>query len=137
MNRVTLILTLMLSLVSFPSLGVDFDDLVERNGLFYEKLTDVPFTGKVTGTKQGFMKKGKREGEWKFYYGDNVLKAQGPYEQGKQNGTFTIYYDNAQVLYKGNYIHGAKEGRFDFYQKDGTVNKQKSGIYRSGEKISD
>ena len=26
-----------------------FDDLVERNGLFYEKFTDVPFTGEVTG----------------------------------------------------------------------------------------
>ena len=137
MNRTTLFLTFLLSLISFPSLGVDFDDLVERDGLFYEKSTDVPFTGDVTGTKQGFMKKGKREGEWKFYYGDNVLKAQGPYEQGKQNGTFTIYYDNAQVLYKGNYVHGAKEGRFGFYQKDGTVNKQKSGIYKNGEKISD
>ena len=82
MNRVALILTLMLSLVSFPSLGVEFDDLVERDGLFYEKFTDAPFTGDVTGTKQGFMKEGKREGEWKFYYGDNVLKAEGLYEQG-------------------------------------------------------
>ena len=28
---------------------VDFKDLVERDGLYYEKYTIVPFTGKVTG----------------------------------------------------------------------------------------
>ena len=37
----------------FPSLalGVEIDDLVERAGLFYEKFTDVPFTGEVTGER--------------------------------------------------------------------------------------
>tara|TARA_B110000211_G_scaffold155918_1_gene176759 strand:+ start:342 stop:458 length:117 start_codon:yes stop_codon:yes gene_type:complete len=32
------------------------DDLVEREGLYYEKFTDVPFTGEVTGRKQGSFK---------------------------------------------------------------------------------
>ena len=35
----------------FPSfaLGVELDDLVIRGGLFYEKFTNIPFSGKVTG----------------------------------------------------------------------------------------
>ena len=35
------------------SRGLEMDDLVERGGLFYEKFTDVPFTGEVTGQSQG------------------------------------------------------------------------------------
>ena len=39
---------------------VDWDDLVERDGLFYKKFTDVPFTGEVTGQKQGRLKNGEK-----------------------------------------------------------------------------
>ena len=41
----------------FPSLAmsdtVDWDDLVERDGLIYKWFTNVPFTGEVTGQEQG------------------------------------------------------------------------------------
>ena len=56
MHRVTLILTFLLSLVSFPCLGVDFDDLVERDGLYYNKSTDSPYTGKVRGLSEGLIR---------------------------------------------------------------------------------
>ena len=137
MNRYTLILTFLLSLFSFPSLGVDFEDLVERDDLYYQGSSDIPFTGTVTGKKQGSMHEGKREGEWEFYYSNNVLKAKGTYKQGKQNGNFTIYHDNSQILYQGNYLKGKKEGQFNFYYKNGAINKQKSGTYKNGLKISD
>ena len=61
----------------FPSLAlgaeVTIGDLVERDGLFYEKSTDVPFTGEVTGQGQGQIKDGKREGPW-IAYRDNDLR---------------------------------------------------------------
>jgi hypothetical protein len=41
----------------FPSLAlgdtVEWDDLVYREDLYYEKFPDVPFTGEVTGQRQG------------------------------------------------------------------------------------
>ena len=37
-----------ISLFSSPSWSETWDDLVERDGLFYKKFTDVPFTGKIT-----------------------------------------------------------------------------------------
>ena len=135
MNRYTLILTLLLSLISLASLGVDFEDLVEKDGLYYERSSETPFTGRVIGKKQGPMLKGKKEGKWEFYYNDNVLKAKGTYKQGKQDGNFTIYHDNSQILYQGNYLNGKKEGQFDFYYKDGKINKQKSGTYKNGKRI--
>ena len=48
----------------FPALAlgeeVTFDDLVEREGIYYKKYTDVPFTGEVTGQKQGRLKNGEK-----------------------------------------------------------------------------
>ena len=49
----TLLTILFISLLSSPSWSVTIGDLVERNGLYYEKFTDIPFTGKVTGKEQG------------------------------------------------------------------------------------
>ena len=43
------------------------DDFVQREGFFYEKFTDVPFSGKVTGSKQASFKNGEQEGPWVWY----------------------------------------------------------------------
>lgn len=137
MNRYTLILTFLLSLISFPMLGKDFEGLVKRDGLYYERSSDTPYTGTVTGKKKGYMYNGEKDGEWTFYYDDDVLKAKGTYKHGKQDGNFTVYHDNSQILYQGNYSKGKKEGHFDFYYKDGTINEHKSGTYENGKKISD
>ena len=45
-----------------------WDDLVERNGLYYKKFTDVPFTGKVDGQYNGSIKNGK-----KMVFGELIL----------------------------------------------------------------
>ena len=49
------------------------DDLVERGGFYYQKFTDVPFTGKVTGNQQGSIKNGQREGAWVGYREDGTV----------------------------------------------------------------
>ena len=100
----------------FPSLAlgaeVTIGDLVERDGLFYEKSTDVPFTGEVTGQGQGQIKDGKREGPW------------------------VAYRDNDQLLRKGDYKGGKRDGPWIVYWHDGTKNECLSGTYRDGVKIS-
>ena len=48
---------ILLMTLLYPSLAygetVKWGDLVITNGLYFKKYTDVPFTGKVTGEKQG------------------------------------------------------------------------------------
>ena len=46
-------------------------DLVEREGLFYKKFTDVPFTGKTTGQTQGTYKDGVLDGPYVSYYNND------------------------------------------------------------------
>jgi hypothetical protein len=45
----TLLAMLFISLLSSPSWSSTLGDLVERDGLYYDKFTDVPFNGKVLG----------------------------------------------------------------------------------------
>ncbi len=52
------------------------DDLVDLDGLYYKKFTDVPFTGDVTGNGQGSISDGKRNGPWVWCY-DNKSQSYG------------------------------------------------------------
>ena len=46
----------------FPPLAlseeVTLDDLIETDGLYYKKFTEIPFSGNVTGREQGSFKDG-------------------------------------------------------------------------------
>jgi len=42
-----------------------------------------------------------------------------------------------QLDFKGNYKNSKKDGEWVSYNKDGTVNKIKTGTYKDGKKISD
>ena len=63
---------LILSCLLFTSAGwsktIDSDNLILKDGLYYEKFEDKPFTGKVTGEEQGKISKGKRDGKWIKYF---------------------------------------------------------------------
>ena len=63
MKHLLIIFSLLLTSVSL-SKDVNWKDLVKRDGLWYEKLANEPFTGSSTGLKQGKVKDGKKEGEW-------------------------------------------------------------------------
>ena len=63
------------------------DDLVEREGIYYKKFTDVPFTGKVDeGLVRGSFKDGKREGYWVTYQENWQLGSKGHYKNGFWEG---------------------------------------------------
>ena len=59
-----------------------FDDLEERDGHFYRKFSDVPFTGKTTGRLQGTFKDGKRDGSWVGYKKNGQLWWKETYKNG-------------------------------------------------------
>ena len=141
----------------FPSLAlgeeVTLDDLVKTDGLFYKKFTDVPFTGKITGSEQGKIKNGKkegpwvtywtngrvwvkgdykngeREGPWVFYYDNGQLHMKGDFKNGEEEGPLVVYYENGRLSFKGNYKNGEKDGPWVYYHEDGTVNEELDGIY--------
>ena len=77
MTRHPLISPVLLALVSFPILGMDFNDLAYREGLYYDKSTDSPFTGKVRGLSEGLIREGKQEGPWIEFHRKRKLYLKG------------------------------------------------------------
>ena len=128
----TLLTILFISLLSSPSWSVTGDDLVYRNGLYYEKFTNVPFSGEVTGQEQGSFKNGKRDGAWVFYHQNGQLWYEGNYKNGKEEGAFISYSEYGQLSSKGNYKNGKREGYWFTLSNEGTT-----GTFKDGVKISD
>ncbi len=151
-------LLLILLSLSIPSLGETWGDLVEREGLFYKKFTDVPFTGEVAGLQEGFLKDGKRQGSWAFHHRKGQLEKKGAWKDGKEEGPWVFYHPNGQVYLKVAFKDGKEEGLWVEYRDNGELSfwveykdgkregpyvdydvygNKYSGIYKNGEKISD
>ena len=81
---------LILSCLLFTSVGwskdINSDDLVERDGLYYEKYADVPFTGNVTGKKSGKISKGKSYRSLLVIVFWGQLSSKSNYKDGKEDG---------------------------------------------------
>ena len=121
--RVLFIIPLVLmSLVSSPSWGLTMDDLVVREGVYYKKFTDVPFTGEIDeGTKKGPFKNGKKDGTWIWYHDNGQLEWKQDYKNGILHGKFVMYYSNGQLWSKGNRKNGYTEGMVIWYYDNGQV----------------
>ena len=117
--------------------SVDFKDLVKRDGLYYKKFTEVPFTGKTTGKIQGSFKNGKKHGPWVIYHDNDQLQTKGTWKDGKKYGPWVTYHDNGQLWTKGTIKDGKGDGPWVGFFKDGTVNDEYTGTFKNGVKISD
>jgi len=110
-----------LSLLSSPSWNKTMRDLVQRDGVYYKKFSDVPFSGKVTGSFNGSITNGKREGAWICYYAGGQLHYKGNYKNGKMEGEWITYHRKGQLNSKGNYKNGKREGEWVEFHDDGQL----------------
>jgi antitoxin component YwqK of YwqJK toxin-antitoxin module len=140
MKNLFLLPILLLSLISCSS---ETDSVVERDGLYYEKFSETPFTGKFIKydedgqlSDKGSFKNGLREGEWVRYYDNGQLSRKGSYKNGKKEGEWVRYHENGQLMSRGSDKNGKREGEFVYYREDGTLDGV-SGTYKNGKKVSD
>ena len=120
-NTKPLILFLFLSL-GFSQKEYNTNDIIEMdNGLYTEKFSDEPLTGKVYGyfgeegnlkkVYKGNLLKGKKEGRWKSYFHSNGKKMYDEnYKNGKEDGLHTWWYENGQKKFKVTYKDGELDG---------------------------
>ena len=92
---------MVLMILFFPGLvlGETMMDLVERDGLYYKKFTEVPFTGKITGITQGAFRNGKKDGPWVVFHDNGQLRDKGTYKDGEKEGDWVYYLeDGSEVI---------------------------------------
>ena len=138
MKTLFIIPLVLMSLVSFPSWGVAYDDLVYRAHLFYEKFSATPFTGELDeGLIRGSFKNGKPEGSWEEYWESGQLQLKTTYKNGKREGSWVRYFSTGALWGKGNYKNDNREGYWEWYNRDGSINKDRTGTFKNGVKVSD
>ena len=162
MRTLFIIPLVLMSLVSFPSWGLTIDDLVQREGVYYKKFTDVPFTGEIDeGTERGSLINGKKDGDWENFHGNgqllsnvrfnsgfavgNVetfdekgnLRSKGDWDRLGRQGMWIWFHNTGQLQSKGNYKNNEREGYWITYNEDGTVWEDLTGTYENDVKVSD
>ena len=87
-------------------------DLVKRDGTYYQKFQNNPFTGKIETSEDGmfykeYFKDGKRDGKYEVYDNrDGTMVLLGSYKQGKKDGVWLNYKTNGDVLTNRSYVDG-------------------------------
>ena len=146
---------------SSPSWGETKADLVEREGVYFKKFSNVPFSGKVSGQWQGQFLDGKKEGEWITYHDNGQLESKGSFIDGNKDGDWVFFFDNGTIATQLNYKLGKKNGDFVglypngcpqikgsylddeingivfWFDNDTTLNIDISGSYSDGKKIAE
>ena len=115
--------TLLISLLSSPSWSelIPLDKLIFRDGLYYKKFTDIPFTGDGGDIFQnGEFKDGMKEGYWREYDSDGSLGKKEHFRKGELHGRSEYHYINGQKIIE-NYIDGKLNGRWEWYYANGRL----------------
>ena len=108
-----------------------FRDLVQRDGYYYKKFSDIPYTGKINsdGIIFGRMENGKKEGYWSYYHDNGQLMIKGLKKDGKSEGEWVHYHDNGKLKLKIFYINDKKEGPAVYYWSNGQLDSK--GNYKN------
>ena len=134
--------------MSSESDPIDLSDLVVRDGLYFEKFKDKPYSGfakhileienpryrrldfdvrkqiedlNLTATSIGEIKIGKREGEWKYYHSSGQLLTHANYVNNQLQGVLQNYYLSGQ-LYERRVIDLGKLVLWSIYNSNGSLN---------------
>ena len=110
------------------SLAETSENLLTRDGLFYKKFSNVPFTGTINEIRPQTAEEGNQP--TKQVDGTHI---EANYKDGKLHGQYTSYFDNGQLSRTGKYVNGKKHGLWSFYYSNGQLSKK--GEYQRGQKI--
>jgi len=120
--------------------SIQMDEVVKRDGIFYRKFSNIPFTGHIESYHTngqlkiiGDFSDGKKVGNWVEYYISGIKKSEGHFANGKKDGAWVYYFLNANIREKQLFIEGNKDGLWEKFDVDGTIVQTES--YQNGKWI--
>jgi len=116
--------------------------LVERDGVFYTKDTNKPYSGPVfslyeDGKKkdEGSIKDGKKDGLSTEWYENGQKMSEGTYKEGDKQGLWTYWYEeNGQKGRENTFKDGKWDGLWTEWYKNGQ--KKVEGTWKDNKLIS-
>ena len=107
-------------------------DLVERNGLWFQKSSEILYTGSTRGLRQRSYRQGKLHGRGIILYESGQLKVEMTNENGKLNGPYNMYFENGQPMRCGTMKNDQREGRWQVSCFNGEKSLHSLGKCRNG-----
>ncbi len=104
--------------------------IIDDRGRFQDNWKEFYPDGKLKA--EGRYRNGKRTGKWQFYFSNGELEQTGNYNNGEYDGEWIWYYPDGQQHIVQNYVDGLEDGRFQELSENGTVIAE--GDYIEGER---
>jgi len=128
-----LTLALLLTMAAAPALAqtIHPDSLEQREGLYFEKGSDAPYSGTVEdpGRMIGQVEEGLRAGPWKGWHRNGQRNWVFEHEDGKLVKR-TIWHDNGAKRMEGRFVEGKPDGVHPRWDEAGQ--KVSEETYRAG-----
>jgi antitoxin component YwqK of YwqJK toxin-antitoxin module len=77
----------------------------------------------------------EREGVRASYYADGRPESQSSYRDGLRQGMAVEWYPNGAEAARGSYDHGERTGAWTFWRADGSLDRERSGLYAAGQRV--
>ena len=111
--------------------------------LLYTEDNISPFSGKckVVYTDTELIKevltfrKGRLDGDARYYYQNGNIKWKGSYRNWFISGNWEYWDENGKIMYVVNYKHDTLEGEFTSYHHNGTIKEK--GCYSDNSRIGE
>ena len=138
MNYKLLFITSLLLTVGCSQEPINIETLVERDGVFYTKDTNEPYSGSVFSLDkngrnklESILEDGKmisyKNLEW---WDDGQKRYEVIWKDGKKDGLSTFWYENGQKRYEKTYKDGLQDGLETWWYENGQ--KRSEGTYKDG-----
>ena len=122
---------------SEKKVSIEMDEVVRRDGIFYRKFSNTPFSGHIESYHPngqlkiiGKFTDGKKIGNWVEYYISGNKKSEGHFANGKKDGAWVYYFLNANIKEKQFFLEGKNDGLWEKFDVQGTVVQTES--YQNG-----
>lgn len=71
------------------------------------------------------------------YYASGQLESRVEYQDGRRAGLAERWYADGARQSAGRYVDGRMEGDWQFWNPDGSVDPQRTGSYRAGDRVGE
>ena len=126
MKRLLLIVLPLLLIVGCSSPEpINYEEtLNKRDGVFYTKDTNKPYSGQVfslykdgKNKGEGSLKDGEKDGLWTYWYESGQKESERTYKDGEKDGLSIGWYENGQkeleITYKNGKLISRKDWNYD------------------------
>jgi antitoxin component YwqK of YwqJK toxin-antitoxin module len=142
MRKLLLITLPLLLIVGCSKEPINYETtLIERDGVFYTKDTNKPYSGPVfyiyengQNKQEGYFKEGMMNSHWTYYFEDGKKNGEGSYLNGDGTdsgitgipmngrvGKWTFWYENGKKEYEGTYKDGKQDGLVTQWYENGQI----------------